>query len=523
MSNDYEWSEQKRAIRLEVPAVGEPKPALRYRLFPPRFQRKLGNAAPLYRKAFEMAKALEENDSDRFESMRLLAIRDEESRKEWWGEDIPKELSSEEVVQFFEDYAELFAMLDAASLCAECDWELSLEDLNWWYSDGFRDLIPASYRTVRLLVIRTYYALGQSDTELAIRSIQNLYAFAKNLLQTPMVVHAILATGVANRASSCVADLITLGKLPNLYWALTQLPRFSYSHLQSVESERNDFLSYYPQLSEINNLARDEDHDYWREFGEKFLIEIQRHVDFDSYFDNIEEVKAEMGKSEEDPLPREEAKEKLRQELIESMAENYKDDPEGFEEYKKCFYPSDPQKILDELPVIKQAVLDWGYPAERVQRLCAEHLVAIYSVRVYEELYDEFTKWYGLDYLTCQFFLEGVGGEKIRQTIDSYRTKLAHKIAGTFCSAGYAALVQADQEIDALRIVEAVRLYASSHEGKLPKKLDKIKDVPIPWNPLTGKPFKYKVQKTAEGPIGILWFTTRDLQQNCYEIRIVAS
>ncbi len=50
-----------------------------------------------------------------------------------------------------------------------------------------------------------------------------------------------------------------------------------------------------------------------------------------------------------------------------------------------------------------------------------------------------------------------------------------------------------DRRIAALRCVEAVRLYAAAHDGKLPPSLDEIKDVPVPTDPVDGKPFGYRV------------------------------
>ena len=42
-------------------------------------------------------------------------------------------------------------------------------------------------------------------------------------------------------------------------------------------------------------------------------------------------------------------------------------------------------------------------------------------------------------------------------------------------------------------MVEALRLYAHSHNGCLPEKLDEMTEVPIPDDPVTGKPFVYRL------------------------------
>jgi hypothetical protein len=55
------------------------------------------------------------------------------------------------------------------------------------------------------------------------------------------------------------------------------------------------------------------------------------------------------------------------------------------------------------------------------------------------------------------------------------------------------AQIRVDRRIAALRIVEAIRLYAAAHDGKLPKSLAQITVVTIPVDPLTGKAFEYQI------------------------------
>jgi hypothetical protein len=50
-----------------------------------------------------------------------------------------------------------------------------------------------------------------------------------------------------------------------------------------------------------------------------------------------------------------------------------------------------------------------------------------------------------------------------------------------------------DRRIATLRCVEAIRLYAAVHGGKLPAKLDDVKDVPVPLDPVTGQAYPYKL------------------------------
>jgi hypothetical protein len=82
-----------------------------------------------------------------------------------------------------------------------------------------------------------------------------------------------------------------------------------------------------------------------------------------------------------------------------------------------------------------------------------------------------------------------------------------------------AAEVRAERQVAALRIIEAMRMYAANHGGALPAKLDDITDVPVPLNPATGKPFVYRV----DGAKAILELPASDqtITGNCrYEIQV---
>jgi hypothetical protein len=49
-----------------------------------------------------------------------------------------------------------------------------------------------------------------------------------------------------------------------------------------------------------------------------------------------------------------------------------------------------------------------------------------------------------------------------------------------------------DRKIAALQCIEALRLYAGTHDGKLPQLLSDVIDIKIPVDPVTKKPFSYK-------------------------------
>jgi hypothetical protein len=61
-------------------------------------------------------------------------------------------------------------------------------------------------------------------------------------------------------------------------------------------------------------------------------------------------------------------------------------------------------------------------------------------------------------------------------------------------SATITAQARTDREVAALRTIEALRLYAHEHQGRWPKSLDEITEVPVPDNPVDGQPFKYRLE-----------------------------
>ena len=57
-----------------------------------------------------------------------------------------------------------------------------------------------------------------------------------------------------------------------------------------------------------------------------------------------------------------------------------------------------------------------------------------------------------------------------------------------------------DRRIAALAVLEAIRIYAAGHGGRLPEKLGDVVEVPIPNDPTRDEPFVYR----REGEAAIL-------------------
>jgi hypothetical protein len=58
-------------------------------------------------------------------------------------------------------------------------------------------------------------------------------------------------------------------------------------------------------------------------------------------------------------------------------------------------------------------------------------------------------------------------------------------------SKAYLSEARTERRFAALRVVEALRLYAAAHEGRLPARLADVTEVVVPDDPVTGRPFEY--------------------------------
>ena len=50
-----------------------------------------------------------------------------------------------------------------------------------------------------------------------------------------------------------------------------------------------------------------------------------------------------------------------------------------------------------------------------------------------------------------------------------------------------------DRRLAALRVLEALRSYAADHQGQLPKQLSEMDGLPVPGDPVTGRPLDYRL------------------------------
>jgi hypothetical protein len=120
----------------------------------------------------------------------------------------------------------------------------------------------------------------------------------------------------------------------------------------------------------------------------------------------------------------------------------------------------------------------------------------MYGLLDYDKHLDELSKWEQEPYYQVAARLD----EVVRTTESLRRFPLGQPAfpfgAYAVPAVGRIVLIRErlERQFAALRCVEAIRLYAAEHGGKLPVTLAGIKEVPLPVCPVTGQPFTYRLR-----------------------------
>ena len=118
-------------------------------------------------------------------------------------------------------------------------------------------------------------------------------------------------------------------------------------------------------------------------------------------------------------------------------------------------------------------------------------VVILRWVQVYRELLDEMVIWGRHSPLETRRGLVQIE-DRLDDLVRRPEAVLANLMLPAITAASRA-VIRCDQRIAMLRVVEALRLYAAAHEGRLPAALDQITEVPVPLDPVSGRAFDYRL------------------------------
>ena len=361
---------------------------------------------------------------------------------EWMAAPL-KDFPRDDVAKFLKPCESTFREVEAGARCEDCDWGLT-EKLR---RNGFNTIIQdvQDMRAVTaLLGLRIRFELAEGRTDRAVHALQTGFAVSRHVADSPTLISALVGIAVGNIMLGRLEEVMQQPDAPSFYWPLTDLPRPFIDLRKPMQGERVSVYGSFPGAAE---MAADLNAKPWTpEQVAKVVYQFQ-------YFDDE---------------PNEVLKIKDQALLL--------------------------TRIASQHEAAKKLLLDEGRPKELVEAMPHVQVALRASLYRYDQVYDQFLKEQGLAFwearpaiTQAEERLKGLANDRDESAIPIARFLLpaVQKV--------FAARTRTDRRIAALRCVEAVRLYAAGHDGKFPAALDDVKDVPIPDDPVTGKPFGYRL------------------------------
>ncbi len=324
--------------------------------------------------------------------------------------------------------------VDRAARRSYCDWEMTQRVRE----EGAALLLPdvqSMREFMRYLAIRAKLELADGQLDKAARTLQTGLQMGRHVSDAPTLIQALVGAAITQVMLDRVEEWVRAPGSPNLYWALADLPQ--------------PFIDLRKPLQ-----------------GEQILM--------DNLLPGFREALAGHNAVPLAPAQLDEIKVRFR-----SLVGERNDAALIVQVFKK-YAPA------------KEYLRAQGWPAEQVEALPPMQAVLLSEVATYDRLFDEMMKYQGLPHWQAR-----AGSERAEQLLKDEVVRSgapALSLAGLLLPAinkVQFASARIDRRINMLRCVEAIRLYAAGHEGKLPGALADITEVPVPLDPVTGQPFEY--------------------------------
>jgi hypothetical protein len=414
-----------KVIRLAPQSTSKQVSALHYRLLPDPLDRTSGNAAPLWRMA-----------SDAFRGANHKLTNKE---SDWAGTPL-KDLPRKEVRGFLDHYRAALRLARQAACRDHCDWEIPPLTLQ-----SIQEYVPLEFsqrcrELANLLSIQYRLQLVEGRFDEAAETLQTGFALARHLCESDMMIQNLVGVAIASIMAGRVEEWLQTPNSPNLYWALTALPRPLGNVRRSIEHELNTFSRSFPRLRRVNK-------------------------------ETLSEQQADD----------------LLQEVFSGLCKGVEDVPKPLQWLQNL----GAAKLTAEMyPAARKYLLDGGRTAKEIDRLPKAQVVLLHRIHEYDRERDDMLKalalppWQGspmMDQLMQKYRAGIKSGDTIFKAI---LTLLMPAIVKA-----HTASLRLERHIAVLRGAEALRLYAADHKGKVPAKWSDITLVPWPIDPVTGKGF----------------------------------
>jgi hypothetical protein len=323
----------------------------------------------------------------------------------------------------------------------QADWAARMESLDWQslgsIQGGGMEAPPAEVGPMQVLAkalhvrFRIEVAAGKFDD--GVRSAKTMFALSRHLGEHPTEVANLVGLWLAHLTLNTIEEMVQQPKCPNLYWALTYLPSPLVDLRKGVQGEQTMVAAEFRAIREDSPMTEQE--------LEALMSRLSGVISFsrEQSGQAPRSVRAALRTSTRDGTSLAAARERL----IQSGCK---------------------KELVAKFPPLQIILLDQKhrYAIERDERLK----------------------------LLCVPVWQAADSRSAAKLQGGARWPLADLLPNiNKLRAEGAAL---ERQLAMLRWVEALRLYAAGHDGKLPGRREEI-SVPLPLDPITGKSFVYSL------------------------------
>jgi hypothetical protein len=322
----------------------------------------------------------------------------------------------------------------------QADWGARLDALDWQVLQRVQtegpDLLLPEVGPLRILAaalqVRFRGQVAGRHYDDAISTAKTMFALARHLGEYPAEAANLVGLSVADLALDTLEEMVQQPDCPNLYWALTDLPCPLVDLRKGFQGSRS--------LVESDLRAIRGDAPMTEDQAEKAVSRLSGVIGF---------AREQAGRA-----PR-----SLRA-VLEARV-----------------------KDAERVRAARCRLLEAGCAWTLIWRLPPVQVILLDEKHEYEFRRDEGLKLLAL--APWQIDAQAVGADPGRGGDGLFADLLPH------VREAHRARARLEQRVALLRHVEALRLYAAEHGGKLPETLSEVA-VPLPADPFTGKPFIYQ-------------------------------
>ena len=410
--------------------MAEAKPAFAYRLFPVATERKDGNAVPIY--------------------LRLNFEQTDAARKDWretpskWNALPVEQIPLAEAKAFLGLYQNFYRQFELGARRKTADWNYTVDQ------GSVIDILLPDAQSMRgytpMMVLKARVELAEGKFTAAAHSLETGFAFSQHVGNGPFLINRLVGLACANQFTDAALDFVAVPDAPNLYWPLSALPRPLIDLRDSFELEQAVLELQIPELAD---LGRPRSPEQWDAVLKKVRLETQR-LTMDEVKNNNQRFK---------PIP--------------------------------GTAPDDLASKSPDLARARTYIMDHRkLSAANVSAMPPAQVLLLYMVDTYHNFRDDAFKATYLPFLASRR-VSADAEARLKAAPETEARRLPDALLPAIDKL-MISQTRLERKIAALRVIEALRMHAASHDGQLPEKLGDITLVPVPDDPGTGKAFEYQ-------------------------------